>query len=238
MMTRSLTTTNIALTLFLAAAAAWGQTAKLVVAGQDGWSTTLAAKNTTATAATLPLTDCTSGPSVQLRLEPGAHALARNIVPWLCALRGAFGLMDVPDVGRLETHLRYRDHAGATSFYVIPALRMKLERMNDSAHVPMIVNDDVEQTWAVVFGDPGPITFEIFNEHGTLVHTEVADEKDFISPWRMLIYPIQQRIPIGTLVITEGDKTRPAPSVDDETYYGFVIVGARDGSSNHVRAWE
>lgn len=238
MMTRSLTSTTLALTLFFAAAAVHGQTAKLVVAGHDGWTTTVAARNTSAAAATLPLTDCTSGPLLQLGLEPGAHALVRNIVPWLCALRGAFGLMDVPDVGRLETHLRYRDHSGATSFYVIPALRMKLERSNDSARVPMIVNDDVEQTWAVVFGDPGPITFEIFNEHGTLVHKEVADEKDFISHWKMLIHRIEYRIPIGTLVITEGDKTRPGLPVDDETYYGFVIVGARDGSSNYVRVWE
>lgn len=229
---------NIVLSLFMAVAAANAQTAKLVVAGGHGWTTSLVAKNQTADAADLPLSDCTTGPLVQQRIVPGALAMARNIVPYLCALRGAFGLLDVPDVGPLETHLLYRDPSGATAFYVVPALRQKLEKQNDSARVPMIVNDDVEQTWAIVFGDPGPITFEIFNENGTLVHTEVASEQDFSSDWKMLVHPVQQRVPIGTLVVTEGDKTRPDVPVDSETYYGFVIIGARDGSSSHVRLWE
>lgn len=228
----------ITLGLLLVAGAVHAQTAKLVVAGHEGWTTTLAAKNETATAKTLPLSDCSSGPSVQLRLEPAAQALERDIVPYLCGLRGAFGLLDMPDVGRLETHLRHRDPSGATSFYVVPALRVKLEDKDDAARVPMIVNDDDEQAWAIVFGDPGPITFEIFNEHGTLVRTEVADEQDFISEWRMLVHPLEQRVAIGTLVITEGDKTRPTLPVEAETYYGFVIIGARNGSSNHVRSWE
>ncbi len=236
-MTNHLIPRTAALTLCLAAATVRAQTAQLVVAGGEGWTTTVAAKNQTAATTVLPITDCPDGPQIALRLEPGAQALERNVVPYLCALRGAFGLLEVPDVGRLETHLRH-GHPCGTSFYAVPALRLKLEKNHDSARVPMIVNDDVEQTWVILFGDPGPITFEIFNEHGTLVHTEVAGENDFISDWKMLVHPIEQRIPIGTLVITEGDKTRPAVPVDPETYYGFVIIAARDGSSNHVRAWE
>ena len=238
MKTNHRSATLIILWSFLAATSAGAQTVKLVVAGDEGWTTSLAAHNQTAAAATLPLTDCSGGPLVQLRLEPGAQALARNIVPYFCALRGAFGLFDVPDVGSMETHLQYRDRSGATAFYVVPALRVKLDEKNDSARVPMIVNDDEEQTWAVLFGDPGPITFEIYNEHGTLVRTEVANEQDFIPHWKLLIHPVEQRVAIGTLVITEGDKTRPALPVENETYYGFVIVAARDGSSSHVRVWE
>lgn len=229
----------IALSFLLGtAAAASAQTAKLVVAGGEGWTTSLVVRNDTAAATILPLTDCTSGPLVQLRLEPGEQALARDIVPYFCALRGAFGLFEVPDIGRMETHLRYRDPSGATAFYVVPALRNRLEKKNDELRVPMIVNDDVEQAWMIVFGDPGPITFEIFNEQGTLVRTEIADERHFIGDWKMLIHPIDQRIPVGTIAVTEGDKTRPTRPMEDETYHGFVILGARDGSSNHVRVWE
>ena len=238
MIAKHLTPRNVVLSLCLIAAAASAQTTRLVVAGREGWTTTVAAKNQTGATATLPITDCTSGPLAQLRLEPDAQTIERNIVPYLCALRGAFGLLEVPDVGRLETQLRYHDPSGASSFFVIPALRLKLTKHHDFARVPMIVNDDMEQAWVVLFGDPGPITFDILNESGAHVRTEVAQEADFISSWKMLVYPIEQRVSIGTLVITEGDKTHPEVEVDPETYYGFVIIGARDGSSNYVRGWE
>jgi hypothetical protein len=238
MMDEHLISRSIALALCLVAAVANAQTAKLVVADAEGWTTTVEAKNETATTTSVPVTDCASGPTHQLRMEPAAQAIARNIGPYLCALRGTFGLVDVPDVGRMETQLRHRDATGLTSFYVVPALRVKLTKKDDSARVPMIVNDDEEQTWVILFGDPGPITFEILNEHGTLVHTEVVNERDFIAPWKMLVYPIKQSVPIGTLVVTEGDKTRPTLPVDPETYYGFAVIGARDGSSNLVREWE
>jgi hypothetical protein len=229
----------VSIVLFTTAAAAQTtQTAKLVVAAGEGWSTTVAAVNQTASDAILPLTDCTGGLTVALRIAPHAHALARDVGRYMCALRGTFGVIDVPDMGRVEAHLRYAGRSGEMAFFVVPALRVALSKKNDSARVPMIVNDDVEQTWMVVFGDPGPLTFEIFNEEGTLVRTETAEASDFHAPWKMLIRPIEQRLPIGTLVITEGDKTRPARPVENQTYYGFVIVSARDGSSSHVRMWE
>src|ERR1051325_5175932 len=230
---------SIALSLFLATATAGAQqNVKLVVADGEGWTTAVTAKNDTAADAVLSISDCIDGPLVQVRLEPDAQVLVRDVAQFLCGLHGGFGLLDVPDIGRLESQVRHRDaFSCATSFYVIPALRRKLEKQHHSVRVPMVVNDDVEQAWVVVFGDPGPLTFEIFNEHGTLVQTEVADQREFISPWRLLVHPIARRIPIGTLVITEGDKTRPGLPVPPETYYGFVIIGARDGSSNYVRAW-
>jgi hypothetical protein len=230
---------GVAAAACLTSALAFAQTPpRVVVAAAPGWTTTIAALNTSAAAISVPLTDCIS-PRVTLDLAPGSAGIARHVERFLCALSGGFGLIDAPAGGTIESRLTSRDEAGnATAFYAVPALRVALKATGDSARVRMVSNDDVEQTYVVIFGDPGPLTMEVFNEDGQLLRTEVVEATRFDRIWDVLVYPIEQHVEVGSVRITAGDKQHPNRPLPDETYYGFALIAARDGSSQLVRPWE
>jgi hypothetical protein len=226
------------------AAAQSHEIVQVVVASSPGWTTDIVATDdgTDTTNDILLLSDCAGGTVSSLRLLPGGADIARDIASGekLCELRGRIGILPVVNPGSIESHLTLDDAAtGLTAFLLVPALDIALRQRGDRIRIPLISNARGQQAWIVIFGDPGPLTFEVYNNQKQLLGISFVDALQFQpAGWRMLIYPLQQTVDIGEVIVTEGNKSIPNQPIPARTYYGFAFVSNLDGTPRYVRKWE
>ena len=90
-----------------------------------------------------------------------------------------------------------------------------------------------------MFGDPGPLTFEVLNNENQHHVTWHADAQDFKpAGWRMLLYALPTTFELGDVIIHEGDSEHPHAPIPPRTYYGFAFVTNPNGTPRYVRKWE
>ena len=223
----------------LLAAAARAETVQVVVVELRNWTTAIVAQDdgTNPFNNVVPVSDCTSGSFGAILLSPGGSAIARRIGP-LCGLKGGAGIYPVENPGYVESHLLFRDPvSGDGSVVVVPALRDPLTVRGARARIPLISNGGDWQTYVVVFGDPGPLTFDVFNGEGRRVGVEFVDSPQFLHPWPVLFYALKTPVDIGYVQVTEGDTSTPSRFIPHRTYYGFGTVAGADGHTQYVRTW-
>ncbi|HYK02941.1 MAG TPA: hypothetical protein VE974_14365 [Thermoanaerobaculia bacterium] len=227
------------------ASAAQGQeVVQVVIASARNWTTDIVAidDGTDTSNDIIPLSDCTGGSVSGLRLTPGGTDIARDIASGekLCELRGRIGILPVVNPGAIESHLTLFDPAtGRTSFLLVGALDTALQKRGDRVRIPLISNARGERTWIVVFGDPGPLTIQAYNNQKQLVDISFVDAAQFQpAGWRLLLYPLPGTVDIGEVIVTEGHTSIPNQSIPDRTYYGFAFVANEDGTPRYVRQWQ
>jgi hypothetical protein len=235
---------GLAVALGGAAAAQGQEVVQVVVASAAGWTTDIVAidDGTDTSNDIIPLSDCIGGSVSGLRLTQGGTDIARDIAGGekLCELRGRIGILPVVNPGTIESHLTLYDAAtGHTSFLLIPALDDPLRERGDRVRIPLISNARGERTWVAVFGDPGPLTFETYNNQKQLVDISFVDAPQFQpAGWRLLLYLLPGTVDIGEVIVTEGNKSVPNQPIPSRTYYGFAFVANSDGTPRYVRQWE
>lgn len=226
------------------AAAQSNEVVQLVVASARGWTTDVVAVDDGFDTSNdiLLLSDCAGGNVSSLRIPRGGSDIARDIGSGekLCELRGRIGLLPVVNPGAAETHLTLHDPAtGLTSFLLVPALDTPLRAPGDRVRTRLVSTAHGDQTWLAVFGDPGPLTFEVFNNQHQLVGISFAEASHFQpAGWRMLLYRLKESVELGEVIVTEGNKSIPNQSIPARTYYGFTFVTNSDGTPRYVRKWE
>ncbi len=230
----------VAAALFAAnGVAASGDIVQVVVVDLPNWITHIIAEDdgTNPSNNIIPVSDCTSGSFGAIRLPPGGSAIARHIGP-LCALAGGAGVYPVENPGSIESQLVFTEpESGAQSTLIVPALSDPLMARGDTARISRISNGNGQQTYLVVFGDPGPLTLHVLNGEQQQVGIEFVDAPQFLHPFAVLFYPLQTPVDIGSIVVIEGDTRTPSRVIPNRTYHGFATVAGPDGRTQVIRTW-